>query len=184
MACVVYSTIPCFWFLIHPRAEYWRRRNRSPYRVLVPAWVAMWIVVGAITAPWRHVVLYAGSWSWVPAAFLFATGLWLYSQSGKNFSGKQLGGLPEVRGGQGEQRLVTSGIRQQVRHPVYLAHLCELVAWSLGTGLLVCYGLTLFALVTGSVMIRMEDKELAQRFGDDYAAYKERVPAIWPKMQR
>ena len=85
--------------------------------------------------------------------------------------------------GQRTQKLITTGIRQRVRHPVYLAHLCELLGWSIGTGLLVCYGLTAFAIVTGAVMIRMEDTELQERFGPEYARYKETVPAVWPKMR-
>ena len=182
LACVVYSTIPCFWFLIHPRAEHWRSRRRSPYLILLPAWVAMWAVVGLTTARWRQFALYTSPWSWVAAVVLFATGLWLYTQSSKGFSGKQLGGFPEVIASHNEQRLVTSGIRAHVRHPVYLAHLCEMLSWSIGTGLAVCYGLTAFAVATGTLMIRMEDEELAKRFGAAYALYKERVPAIWPKM--
>ena len=81
-----------------------------------------------------------------------------------------------------DQRLITSGIRQHVRHPVYLAHLCELLAWSIGTELLVCYGLTAFAILTGAAMIRMEDAGLAKRFGPEYDMYKKRVPAVWPKI--
>jgi protein-S-isoprenylcysteine O-methyltransferase Ste14 len=182
LACVVYSTIPCFWFLVHPRAEYWRARRRSPYLVLLPAWAAMWVATGFITLRWRQAALYSRGWTWVPALLLFGIGLWLYSQSSKNFSVRQLGGLPEVISGSGEQRLVMTGIRARVRHPVYLAHLCEMLAWSMGTGLGVCYGLTAFAVVTGAVMIRMEDGELERRFGGEYRRYKERVPAVWPKM--
>ena len=182
IACVIYSTIPCFWFLIHPRAEYWRSRKHSPYLVLLPAWLAMWVIVAAATARWRHVALCSIPWSWIPAIVLFATGFWLYLQSHKNFSTKQLGGLPELISGHHEQRLVTSGIRAHVQHPVYLAHLCEMLAWSIGTGLVTCYGLTAVGLVTGAVMIRMEDRELEERFGAAYAAYRQRVPAVLPRI--
>jgi protein-S-isoprenylcysteine O-methyltransferase Ste14 len=181
-ACVIYSTIPSFWFLIHPRAEYWRSRKRSPFYVLLPAWMAMWVVLGLVTAPWRHFALYKTLWSWVPALALFGVGVWLYTQSIKSFSPQQLGGLPELVAGHREQRLVTTGIRARVRHPVYLAHLCEMLAWSFGTGLAVCYGLTAFAMITGWHMIRMEDAELEKRFGGEYAAYKGRVPGVWPRM--
>lgn len=181
-ACVIYSTIPSFWFLIHPRAEYWRSRKRSPYYVLLPAWMAMWVVLGLVTAPWRRFALYKTAWSWAPALALFGVGVWLYAQSNKHFSPQQLGGLPELLAGHREQRLVTTGIRAHVRHPVYLAHLCEMLAWSLGTGLVVCYGLTAFAAITGAVMIRMEDEELERRFGEEYARYKERVPSVLPRI--
>jgi protein-S-isoprenylcysteine O-methyltransferase Ste14 len=178
----VYSTIPLFWLTIHPQAHQLRERAGSPYRMLVPAWIAMWIAVGALTARWRDVVLYLSPWSWIAAAVLFASGLWIYSQAGAHFSWAQLGGLPELRAGRDEQRLVTTGIRARVRHPVYLGHLCEMLGWSVGSGLAVCWALTGFAVVTGALMIRMEDAELERRFGEEFAAYHRRVPAVWPRL--
>jgi len=180
LACVVYSTIPSFWLMVHPRAHKWREKERSPFRVLVPAWITMWIGVGALTGPWRNRAAYSTPWSWIPGIVLFACGIWIYLRAGTHFSLAQLGGLPEVRANHSDDRLVTTGIRAHVRHPVYLAHLCEMVAWSMGTGLLVCWVLTGFAIATGAVMIRMEDAELERRFGDEYRRYRERVPAVLP----
>ena len=182
LACVIYSSIPSFWLVIHPRAEYWRSRLRSPYRVLAPIWFGMWVALGVITAPWRALVFYRSGWEWAPAASLFLAGLWLYKRSGAGFSPAQLGGFPEVIPGHREQRLVISGIRARVRHPIYLGHLCEMLAWSLGTGLAVCCGLTVFALVTGAIMIRLEDAELERRFGDAYRQYKRETPAVLPRV--
>jgi protein-S-isoprenylcysteine O-methyltransferase Ste14 len=179
LACVIYSTVPLFWLMVHPRAHRWRQSDRSPFRFLVPAWLTMWVGIAAITEHWRSVVLYSRVWSWIPAVVLFVVGLYLYIQSGAHFSWTQLGGLPEVRANH-RQALMTTGIRARVRHPVYLAHLCEMLAWSLGTGLVVCWVLTTFALATGAVMIRMEDAELEKRFGKDFLFYRSRVPAIFP----
>jgi protein-S-isoprenylcysteine O-methyltransferase Ste14 len=142
----------------------------------------MWFAAGAVTMPWRHLQIYSSLWAWLPAILLFSVGVSIYALAGKNFSAKQLGGLPEVLRGHTEQHLVTSGIRARVRHPVYLGHLCEMLGWSVGTGLVVCYSLTAFALLTGAIMIRLEDEELAQRFGDEYIQYRNRVPAILPKL--
>ena len=182
LACVVYSTVPLFWLMVHPRAHVWRRKDRSPFRVLVPAWIVMWIGIGALTGPWRDVMLYTANWTWIPSVLLFATGFFIYSRSGAHFSWAQLGGLPEVRTGHRDERLITTGIRARVRHPVYLGHLCEMLAWSLGTSLLVCWLLTAFAIATGAVMIRMEDAELEKRFGEQYTAYRNHVPAVLPKL--
>jgi protein-S-isoprenylcysteine O-methyltransferase Ste14 len=180
IACIIYSTIPNFWLLIHPRVKYWRSRPRSPYRILLPVWIAMWLLLAAVTEHWRYLTLYHRSWCWTPAATLFGAGLVLYKLSGIGFSPAQLGGLPEVLPDR-QQSLVTTGIRARVRHPVYLAHLCEMLAWSIGTGLAICWVLTAFAIVTGAVMMKMEDKELESRFGDEYRQYRSRVPALLPR---
>lgn len=141
----------------------------------------MWVLLSAVTEHWRNLTLYHRAWCWIPAAALFGTGLALYKLSGNGFSPAQLGGLPEVLPNHRQQRLVTTGIRTRVRHPVYLAHLCEMLAWSVGAGLAVCWALTAFAVVTGSVMIKMEDNELENRFGEEYRQYRLRVPAVLPR---
>ena len=150
--------------------------------VLLPLWMAMWVMVALVTQPWRGILLYRADWAWMAAAPLFVCGLYLYFRSGKNFSAKQLGGLPELQGGNREQQLMTDGIRSRVRHPVYLAHLCEMLAWSIATGLAVCGALTAFAVATGAVMIRMEDAELEKRFGEAYRAYRKSVSAMLPRV--
>jgi protein-S-isoprenylcysteine O-methyltransferase Ste14 len=184
IACVIYSTIPAFWLLVHPRAEYWRSRRHSPYKILLPIWIGMWILTAAITAPWRRALIYDTRCTWLPAAFLFALGLMLYKLSHAHFTLAQLGGLPEILPARTEQRLVTTGIRARIRHPVYLAHFCEMLAWSLATGLVVCWALTAWAIVTGAIMIKMEDQELQKRFGDPYRTYRLAVPAIVPKIKK
>jgi protein-S-isoprenylcysteine O-methyltransferase Ste14 len=182
LACVVYSSIPPFWLIIHPRVEFWRSRKRSPYRILIPLWIAMWIVLGAITWPWRHVVLYSTPLAWIPAALFILVSMYLYQTAKTGFSGAQLGGRPELQVNAWEQRLATAGIRSRIRHPVYLAHLCEMLGWSLGSGQLVCFALTAFAVVSGAFMLRLEDLELEQRFGEEYRDYRRRVPALLPRL--
>lgn len=183
LVCAAYSTIPGYWLVIHPRTDYWRA-HRSPFRMLLPLWAAMFALVLLVTLPFRGIVIYQSNWAWLPAVFLFGAGLWLYKNGSANFSLKQLGGVPELRTAQSAHPLATTGIRARLRHPIYLAHLCEMLAWSLGTGLAVCFGLTLLAIVTGAVMIRAEDAELEQRFGEEYRVYRESVPAILPKLGR
>jgi len=181
LLCAIYSTIPSFWLMIHTRADSWRRRSTSPYLILIPIWVAMWVLAGFVTAPWRKTALYQTRWPLIPAVVLFALGIELYLRSRVGFSAKQLGGLPELRSNHPETRLVTTGIRSRIRHPVYLAHLCEMLAWSVGTGLAVCFALTAFAILTGAVMIRKEDAELEQRFGEEFRSYRHQVPAVIPR---
>jgi protein-S-isoprenylcysteine O-methyltransferase Ste14 len=180
LASIVYATIPLYWLMIHPFAAQWRERTGSPFRVLVPAWIAIWVIFATLTWHWHDIPLYSTPWSWAPAVLLFASGIFIYRQVGASFSWSLLAGLPEISPTNQAQRLVTTGIRARVRHPIYLAHLCELLAWSVGTGLAVSWGLTAFGVVTGAVMIRLEDAELEKRFGDEYRGYRAKVPAVLP----
>ena len=180
LACVVYSTIPSFWLLIHPRVHFWRKRRR-PYQLLLPLWSGMWLVVAAVTFRWRNLRLYSSSWTWLPAIILLALGFYLYRLARQNFTPAQLGGIPELQANHPDQRLVTTGIRARTRHPVYLGHLCEMLAWSIGSGMAVNFVLTAFAVLSGAIMLRVEDGELQQRFGAEYAAYRSRVPPLFPR---
>jgi protein-S-isoprenylcysteine O-methyltransferase Ste14 len=124
--------------------------------------------------PWHKVVLYRTPMAWLTASLLFATAVVIYSRSrlslGRSGLGRRGEALPE-------RRLVTDGIRQYVRHPIYLAHLCMLLAWTVGSGEVVLYAFTVFKLVTGWPMIRQEEAELEHCFGEEYRSYRRSVPA-------
>jgi protein-S-isoprenylcysteine O-methyltransferase Ste14 len=181
LICAIYSTIPAYWLLIHPRADYWRS-HRSPYKVLLPLWAGMLVLVLSITAPFRKLVFCHSPLSWPLAAVFFALGLWLYKTGSAQFSLQQLQGMPELSQQHVTQPLVVSGIRARVRHPIYLAHFSEMLAWTIGTGLVVCAALTVLAIFGGIFLIRAEDDELERRFGDAYRAYRKSVPAILPRL--
>ena len=180
--CAVYSTIPGYWLLIHPRADYWRAQ-RSPYRVLLPLWTGMFVIVLLATAPFRSIVLYQSNWALLPAACLFAVGIWLYKTGGARFSLQQLQGMPELSATPSTQPLVITGIRARIRHPIYLAHFCEMFAWTIGTGLAVCFALVALTIITGALMIRAEDAELERRFGSEFRSYQASVPSIFPSLR-
>lgn len=184
LACCIYATIPSFWLVIHPKAEGWRdrhRQRRPVYKILIPLWMGMWVALFAVTYAWRGTLLYRTRYSWLVGICFFAVGVFLYLRARHGFSPLQLSGHHELEPERHQQRLVITGIRQYVRHPIYLGHLLEMFGWSIGTGLLVCWALTAFAMATGAVMIRMEEKELIERFGGDYREYQKHVPAIIPR---
>ena len=89
--------------------------------------------------------------------------------------------MDELEPGHHDQKLVVTGIRTQVRHPIYLGHLCEVFGWTVGTGSIALCGLLVLAVITGTIMIRREDAELEARFGDKYRQYRDTVPALLPK---
>ncbi|HZR27152.1 MAG TPA: methyltransferase [Terriglobales bacterium] len=168
---IIYSTIPFFWLMVHPFAGFWRR-HRSPFRILLPLWILLWVAVGAATWPWHSVTLYVTPWTWIAAALFFLAGFSVYRRIRSNLGVHIVLGLAELRPQEHEQKLVTTGMYARTRHPIYLAHLCMLLAWTVGSGLLVNYCLLLSALISGGVMIALEERELAKRFGEQFLEYK------------
>jgi len=177
----VYATVPLFWLTVHPLITRWRAAGRRAYFVLVPLWFAYALVAFTISWRFRHAHLYVSWMSWVPAVLFMLMGFALYQAAGQAFGQAKVIGLAEIEPSSHKQELVTSGIRAKVRHPYYLAHFCELFGWMLGTGLLPLAGLVAFSLITGAVMIRREDIELEQRFGEGFRQYRARVPAFLPR---
>jgi protein-S-isoprenylcysteine O-methyltransferase Ste14 len=142
----------------------------------------MWLVAGLVTWPFRNVLVYDTAWSWLGAAPCFAIGAGLYLSATRNFTTDQVLGRAELQPHKHEQRFVVSGIRERVRHPIYVGHFFELLGWAIGTGMAVLFALTAFAVVTGLIMVRAEDRELEARFGEQYREYRQRVPGLIPRL--
>lgn len=78
----------------------------------------------------------------------------------------------------GEERLTTNGFYRYTRHPLYLFALIMLwllpvVSWNI---LALVIGVTVYTLI-GSLL---EERRLAQQFGQEYADYKKRTPWLIP----
>ncbi|NIT77801.1 MAG: DUF1295 domain-containing protein [Thermoplasmata archaeon] len=89
-------------------------------------------------------------------------------------------GWKKIHHGQGE--LVTEGIYARVRHPQYLG------LWMITVGLLIQWPTIATVLMSPILMLaywrlaRREDRELEERFGEQYLTYKREVPAFWPHL--
>ncbi|HUI85229.1 MAG TPA: isoprenylcysteine carboxylmethyltransferase family protein [Candidatus Binatia bacterium] len=184
LACSVYCTIPLFWLVVHPFIDRWRRRGRRAYAFVLPVWSVFIALAFLFAWLFRFARFYANWLAWAPAALLFLLGFSIYSAAFRSFHHTQVSGLAELEPERHRQQLVTTGIRSRVRHPIYLGHLCEIFAWCIGTGLIALYVLAAFALATGAWMIRIEDRELEARFGEEYRAYRRTVPAVVPRLRR
>lgn len=78
-------------------------------------------------------------------------------------------------------RLITSGIYQYIRHPLYLAVLIVLF----GLFIAVPSDRNLIVLVTTTVYIligsRLGESRLIREFGDQYTVYKAKTPMLFPR---
>lgn len=73
-------------------------------------------------------------------------------------------------------QLVTSGIFQITRNPMYLSLLLILMAWALWLGHLLAWsGIIAFVLLMNRFQISREEIYLEKKFGDEYRRYKLKV---------
>ncbi len=175
LIAIVYATIPAYWLLVHPFVDFWRAR-RATLKLVGPLWMLLWLLFGLATWPWLDFLLYRSGLAWLLGGLLILTALAIYYGSRRDLTLDQVLGRSELEPAKHEQRLATTGLRGRMRHPLYLAHLCDLVGLTIATGSLALFALTFVALPTGALMIWMEERELERRFGADYRAYKQRVP--------
>jgi len=185
MVSVLYSSIPLFWFTIHPFADFWRKMRRSPYWLLLPIWGAIISALAWATWPWHSERFYSSLWMWVPAALLMLFGFRTYASIRSAFGTRKLSGEAELRPHEHAQELVTTGLHARMRHPIYVAHLLNLADWTIDSGLVVSFILLAISAVrTFPLMVWIEEHELEKRFGQRFLEYKARVPLIPFPFQR
>ena len=182
LVCGIYATIPAFWLIIHPFADFWRKRFRAPLKLLGLVWMLLWAITWLVTSPWRSEPIPLPWWLGFGVVPLWATSLFIYFGGKRHFSLNQVIGRTELESDRHEQVLVTTGLHARMRHPLYLGHLCTMLGWLLLARSQAVLALLLWAVVTGAAMIRFEDAELEQRFGERYREYRQRVPAVIPKL--
>lgn len=181
IVCGIYATIPAFWLIIHPFADYWRKRFRAPLKFLSLVWIVLWIFVWALSSPWRYAMLpVSANWSLI-ALPLWAVSVFIYFGGQRHFSINQVIGRTELEADRHPQILVTTGLHARMRHPLYFGHLCTMLGWLAIARTEAVLGLLIFAVLTGTFMLHAEDAELEIRFGEAYREYRSRVPAVIPK---
>ena len=97
-----------------------------------------------------------------------------HAHLGKNWS--------PVLGIQKEHQLVTTGIYQYIRHPMYAAHLL----WSVAQILILNNWIAGFSFIVVMVphyllRVNKEEQMMIEQFGDDYEEYKKTTGRIFPK---
>jgi protein-S-isoprenylcysteine O-methyltransferase Ste14 len=111
-------------------------------------------------------------------AALFLQALWLLWRSHADLAESFSPGL-QIRK---EHRLVTTGVYEKIRHPMYAAHLLWAVAqllllqnWIAGPSFLLA-SLPLYV-----VRIPREEEMMLEEFGDEYRMYMERTGRVVPR---
>lgn len=173
--------IPLYWFVVHPRINFWRRHRRAVYIVGL---IFSWGVVTPVLYYFRHSLL-IGSPPSIPAAFagtvLIALEVWIFWRVKADLGAAGLVGKTELSGG-GE--IITRGVYARVRHPRYAGSFVAIVGACVLAGTRVAWAVTAVWTVLMFSVIRFEEREMRARFGEAFEEYCRRVPRFVPLLLR
>jgi protein-S-isoprenylcysteine O-methyltransferase Ste14 len=117
---------------------------------------------------------------WPLAVLIYGVSVFIEVRCRKHLKLKILVGVPELapdgRGGE----LITQGIYGRIRHPRYMAVWLGTVAVALFANYLAVYVLALVLVPALYLVVVLEERELRERFGEDYVTYSQRVPRFIP----
>lgn len=174
-----------FWLLVHPNVESWRRLGPGlSYTILVTVAVLLALVVYLLRAPILAVEFGANYVLMPLAAVAYVLAFWISVRLRRQLTCRVFVGVPELSSDGGGGKLLTEGLYARVRHPRYLAVLLGLVAAALFANYLALYLLLIVATVGLYAIVRLEERELSDRFGEAYLRYRERVPMLVPRSRK
>lgn len=169
--------IPIYWLILHPFNSFWRRRVRAAFWF---AGLTAWTCGGVVLWHFRHSLLAATRPSWFAIASgfaLIAVEGYLFVRVERELGSRRLVGHAELTG-TGE--MFSGGLYAHVRHPRYAGMFAAVLGAALLAGTASLWIVVVLWLPFALIVIRLEEKELAARFGPGYEAYRERVPAFLP----
>lgn len=175
-----------FWFLIHPWVRWWRKLGPiQTYLIVFPVMG----ILGALLYRFRGSLLgtdYGTNWIFIAVAVvMYGMMTRLELQYWKHLSFATLAGIHELSSEwQPEGRLLQDGIYRVVRHPRYLSAGIGIVASSLLINYAGLYMLILLSAPLGYLMILLEERELIDRFGEEYRKYQREVPRFIPHRRK
>jgi protein-S-isoprenylcysteine O-methyltransferase Ste14 len=174
-----------YWFIIHPFIGFWRRKG------LWVSYTAVTVLslLFAVGLYWARGFLLGPDLGtvpllWLPGAVLYGLSAWLSVLARRQLTLKAFVGLPEISAGAEGSVLLDQGIYGVVRHPRYLSVIVGIAGFSLFVNYLGAYVIWLGTSLALLLLIPLEERELTHRFGQAYVTYRDRVPALVPRLFR
>jgi protein-S-isoprenylcysteine O-methyltransferase Ste14 len=179
---MIFPVAFCFWFSIHPFICYWRKLGAG--RTYAIHLTAMGVIAAGLFVVRRKLLAVEFGTNLILiglAALIFVFAFAVALRLKKEIGWKVMLGLPEVVPQRHNSRLVTTGLYSRVRHPRSVEALSAALACALFTNYLAVYVIVVLFLVGFPFIIRLEEKELRERFGEEYEEYCRRVPRFVPR---
>jgi protein-S-isoprenylcysteine O-methyltransferase Ste14 len=174
------------WAVIHPWARWWRRLGPlRTYLIVVPPLGAL----GALLFRIRGRLLGADlgtNWSLIALAMVFyGASAYLELKYWKHLSIATAAGVQELLPTQHpKNKLLRDGMYRVVRHPRYLSAGIGVLGNALVINHAGMYILVLLLFPMGYALVLLpEERELIDRYGDEYRQYQREVPRLLPRLR-
>jgi len=171
-----------FWLVVHPAVALWRRVG---YWLSYAVVTLVMAAVGALGYRLRNEVigqdLGFAPILIAPALVSYGVAVVIYAKRRRHLTNRILTGVPELQADGRGGELLTEGIYSKMRHPRYVELGLATLALTLFVNHVGSYVLCLVFLIGLHGVVLLEERELLERFGEDYAAYQARVPRFIPR---
>jgi protein-S-isoprenylcysteine O-methyltransferase Ste14 len=184
---IFYPGVFVYWFIVHNNIERLRAFGTRAFWVAALAWL---ITAGPLLVFRRDI--FSVRWM-VPEPFwgilvgagtvAFVVALVTFNKARKQIPHRTMVGFPEIEPQKNKQPLLNSGIYARTRNPIYFAHL--LLVFSAAVVSNFAANWIMFALdcLILPLLIRAEERELLERYGNEFADYMRRVPRLFPQLR-
>jgi protein-S-isoprenylcysteine O-methyltransferase Ste14 len=188
VGCLLVTGLPpglAWWFVVHPFVDFWRRVGVRTTLVVLTVLALLGV---AVLFRWRHAILMTdlgtGVWTSGIAVVLLAGAVWIGLKRRTYLTTKILAGVPELEAGGKGGELLTEGPYGLSRNPRYLEIMLGVFAYAAFSNYLGGYLVAAASVPALHVIVLLEERELADRFGAEYDLYRSRVPRYLPKWSR
>ncbi len=185
VALVVLLSVPpglLLWFIIHPFASFWRRLGPVwTYSILVLPMVAMMVGLFLVRKP-LLTIDFGTRYELIAVGVLVMVGaVTIGIKRKKHLTFGILAGLPELSQQRYPGKLLTEGLYAKIRHPRYVEAFLGILGYALIANYLAPYFLVLLSIPIIFLIVALEERELRDRFGEEYEEYCRNVPRFLPK---
>jgi protein-S-isoprenylcysteine O-methyltransferase Ste14 len=186
MMIAMWPAIPLFLIQLHGATSFWKKIGVWMYVVVFLEWLPIGYVINLHREFLLQFQLEFSIFIVIIGFSFIGAGIVLHSWTAYLLGIKATIGYTELEKNPKptDEKLIDSGPFSVVRHPSYWAHTFILFGTFLISGSIIVGVITLIdLLIAYFVTMELEDRELVERFEDQYEDYKKRVPKFFPKVK-
>ena len=171
-----------YWLIVHPLTGLWRKIGlRTSYAIFFTIFVCLAVGIYRL----KSIILrfdFGTNWLFIGSAILlFGVGIGIEVQCRRYLSCGTLVGVPQLMPEDSKGILLKDGIYGRIRHPRYAGATLGLLSLALFANYLAPYVLFAIWFPALYLITFLEERELIDRFGDEYLEYQKSVPRFIPR---